>query len=283
MGIEAVEAATAVSEVVDEHMASAGRMHAVESGKDLGVRLMIAFGGNGPLHATRVARRAGVRRILIPRDPGVGSAVGFLFAPVSFELIRSYYTLLQDLDFDALNALLAEMREEAECVVRAGAPSGPLTRRRVAFMRYHGQGHEIEIELPDDLLSEASLGALQDAFEVEYSRQFSRVVPDMQIEVLNWGVSVASAAPDLQRDPVGTRTRKMQRPEGHRRIWCNVTNAWTQAAVFERAKLEPGVRFAGPALVIEPQTTTYVSRDFSASVDSRGNLWMIRQEEEAAT
>ena len=90
--INAQGAAFAISEIVDENMASAGRMHAVESGKDISSRLMIAFGGNGPLHATRVARRAQVRRILIPNNPGVGSAVGFLYAPVSFEIIRSRYT-----------------------------------------------------------------------------------------------------------------------------------------------------------------------------------------------
>jgi hypothetical protein len=79
-------------------------MHAVESGKDLVPRTMIAFGGNGPLHATRVARRAGVRRIVIPNDPGVGSAVGFLHAPVSFEIVRSRYATLDALDIPGLNA-----------------------------------------------------------------------------------------------------------------------------------------------------------------------------------
>ena len=107
-------------------MAAAGRMHAVESGKDLAARVMIAFGGNGPLHATRVARRAQVDRILIPRDPGVGSAVGFLFAPVSFEIIRSRYCTLEMLDVDGLNAFFDAMIEDAEAVVRAGAPEGQL-------------------------------------------------------------------------------------------------------------------------------------------------------------
>jgi N-methylhydantoinase A len=96
-----------VSEIVDENMAAAGRMHAVESGKDLAARVMIAFGGNGPLHATRVARRAQVDRIVVPRNPGVGSALGFLYAPVSFETIRSRYATLETLDVAGLNAFFA--------------------------------------------------------------------------------------------------------------------------------------------------------------------------------
>jgi N-methylhydantoinase A len=137
-------------------MAGAGRMHAVESGKDLSPALMIAFGGNGPLHATRVARRAGVRRIVIPGDPGVGSAVGFLHAPVSFEIVRSRYATLDALDIAGLNAFLAAMSEEATAITRLGQPEGPLTERRTAFMRYHGQGHEIEIPLPPRDLADAT-------------------------------------------------------------------------------------------------------------------------------
>jgi len=128
------EAAFAVSEIVDETMAATGRIHAVESGKDLGARLMIAFGGNGPLHATRVARRAGVRRILIPHAPGVGSAVGFLHAPVSYEIVRSNYSTISDLRIDELNRFLAEMSAEATEIVRMGTPQSNPSERRVAFI-----------------------------------------------------------------------------------------------------------------------------------------------------
>lgn len=105
-------AARGLSEIVDESMAAAGRMHAVESGKELATRVMIAFGGNGPLHATRVARRCQVDQIVIPKDPGVGSAVGFLYAPVAFEIVRSRYATLDQPDLDGLNAFFDEMTAE---------------------------------------------------------------------------------------------------------------------------------------------------------------------------
>jgi N-methylhydantoinase A len=129
-------------------MAGAGRMHAVESGKDLGARTMIAFGGNGPLHATRVARRAGVSRIVIPSDPGVGSAVGFLHAPCPSRSSARATPRSTRSTSDGLNAFFSAMSQEATAITRLGQPDGPLTERRTAFMRYHGQGHEIEIPLP---------------------------------------------------------------------------------------------------------------------------------------
>ena len=269
------KSAFAVSEIVDESMASAGRMHAVESGKDLEARVMIAFGGNGPLHATRVARRARMNRVLIPHNPGVGSAVGFLFAPVSYEIIRSRYARLETLDIDALNQFFDTMLQEAQAVVRAGAPTGDLTQRRVAFMRYHGQGHEIEIRLPDRALTQSDLPALQQAFEAEYSRQFSRTVPGMTIEILNWGLSISSAAPALRGTAGAPKTTTLL-PAETRDILCDVTGEWRPAGLFSRDDLSPGDTIQGPALIVEAQTTTFVSADFSASIDGPGNIWLTR-------
>ena len=280
LGLAAEDAAHAISEIVDENMASAGRMHAVESGKDLGTRLMIAFGGNGPLHATRVARRAQVERILIPRDPGVGSAVGFLYAPVSFEIVRSRYATLDALDLEGLNAFFKQMLDEAQAVVRAGATEGVLRQRRQAFMRYHGQGHEIEIPLPDRDLAPADLSDLRAAFEAAYSHQFSRAVPGMTVEILNWSLEVSSKPRALARYPQAPDLRQA-RPIGQRAILCEVAGAWRNADVYERASLSAGDALSGPALILEPQTTTFVSADFSARIDGGGNIWLTRDRKDA--
>ncbi|MEM8698689.1 MAG: hydantoinase/oxoprolinase family protein, partial [Pseudomonadota bacterium] len=271
LGCAAGQAAFAISEIVDETMAAAARMHAVESGSDLAPRLMIAFGGNGPLHATRVARRVGLARILIPRDPGVGSALGFLFAPVSFEVIRSRYALFEGLDLLSINRLFAEMVEEAEAVVRQGAPEGALTQRRVAFMRYRGQGHEIEIALPPRDLTELDLPDLKAAFEAEYARQFSRTVPGMVIEILNWGLSIASST-EIPHPLSATPGAVAVTPRKTREITCDLTGAPCIADVHDRWDLPPGARILGPALIVEAQTTTLLSADFSAQVDAVGNL-----------
>ena len=279
MALSDDQAARGVSEIVDENMAAAGRMHAVESGKDLSSRVMIAFGGNGPLHATRVARRSQVDRILIPRNPGVGSAVGFLFAPVSFEIVRTRHATLDSLGLDGLNAFFDAMIGEAKDVVRAGAPQGELTCRRTGFMRYHGQGHEIEIALPDRALQPRDIPGLRQAFEAEYSRQFSRAVPGMSIEILNWAVVVSSQPPALDRYP-DVAARQRARPMRHRQVLCDVTGKWRAAEVHDRVALNPGDHLDGPALIVEAQTTTFVSADYRAQVDGGGNIWLTRMRED---
>ena len=300
LGISATAAADGISRIVDESMASAGRMHAAESGKHLGERAMIAFGGNGPLHASRVARSAGIKRIIIPPNPGVGSAVGFLFAPLSFEIVRTRYALLKSLDAATINAMFEEMLAEAKAVVAQGlgddAGDAPLQTARTAFMRYSGQGHEIDVLLPNHPLTDADTAPLQAAFEGEYRKRFSRPIPAMEIEILNWGVRVAAIS-DADDESIGetgdaageTTARPPAEALVHgvddvggaarqsRSIVCDVDGSIKQAACIPRGSLKPGARIPGPALITEAQTTTLVSADFSACADAMGNLILTRE------
>ncbi|MEM9099723.1 MAG: hydantoinase/oxoprolinase family protein, partial [Pseudomonadota bacterium] len=277
LSLTAGPAAEGISEIVDENMAAAGRMHAVESGKDLSRRVMIAFGGNGPLHATRVARRASVARIVIPPDPGVGSAVGFLHAPVSFEIVRSLSQTLEDMDLEGVNNLLATMEAEAMEVVRAGAPSAPIEQQRTAFMRYRGQGHEIEIALPDGPIRAGDLADLKARFDTAYSAQFSRPVPGMVIEILNWSLRLATV--EATSSPASRpASAALPNPLSRREIRCDVSQAPVDAPLYWRADLPAGAALPGPALIAEAQTTTLVSADFRAEIDSAGNLHLIKKE-----
>lgn len=275
LGDSTMDTARGISRMVDENMASAARMHAVESGKDITARTMIAFGGNGPLHACRLARAAGITRILIPPNPGVGSAVGFLYAPVSYETVRSRYSMLQTLDFDAINTLLEDMEKEGRTIVRKGAADAGLTISRSAFMRYHGQGHEIEIELPAGRLGNEALADLTTRFEQDYAAQFSRAVPGMNIEILNWALRVSTASAEPERVDRVAKTIEAP-PASSCRIYCDVEGRDTEAALIERRMLRPGMHMVGPALIAEPQTTTFVGADFSVSVDGVGNLVLTR-------
>ena len=152
-------------------------MHAIESGKDLGVRTLIAFGGAAPLHAARVAEKLGIGRVLIPADAGVGSAVGLLRAPVAYEIVRGRLMRLSEFDAASANRLFAEMRADAEAVVRRGQPSAELAEQRSAFMRYRGQGHEIAVELPVREFNAADRSKIAELFEAAYRRLYSRSIP----------------------------------------------------------------------------------------------------------
>ncbi|MEM7563350.1 MAG: hydantoinase B/oxoprolinase family protein [Pseudomonadota bacterium] len=274
--------ADGISQTVDEAMANAARMHAVEQGKNLADCVMIAFGGNGPLHATRVAEKIGVQQIIVPANPSVGSAVGFLFAPVTYEIVRSFYALVRSMPFAEVNNLLQQLEQEASDIVQLGAPDQGLQIKRIAFMRYAGQGHEIEIEIPEGNITQDNLAGLIEHFEREYVRLFGRVVPDMEIEVMNWSVTVSN-----QADPVEKISRSSTRQdisaEIQRELRLGQSGQVERAAVYQRGELNPGDCLAGPALIVEPQTTTFVSARFEAEIDVEGNIVMTRvREREAA-
>src|SRR5437588_6130127 len=188
-------AAFGVSEIVDENMANAARVHAIESGKDARGRTLVAFGGAAPLHAVRMADKLGLDRVLVPSNAGVGSAVGFLRAPIAYEIVRSHLQRLDAFDPAAATKLLAAMRAEAEVIVRRGEPDAPRTETRSAFMRYRGQGHEIAVPLPVRAYRHEDADELRTAFETAYRRLYSRIIPGVEVEVLSWVLLLSGPVP----------------------------------------------------------------------------------------
>ncbi|WP_299154490.1 hydantoinase B/oxoprolinase family protein [uncultured Tateyamaria sp.] len=281
LDLSLTEAADAISRTVDEAMANAARMHAVEQGKDLTDCTMVAFGGNGPLHATRIAERTGVRKIIVPPNPSVGSAIGFLFAPVSFETVRTFPAQSSAFPIAKVNALLNEMAEHATQIVKAGAQGRDVQVRRIAFARYAGQGQEIEIDIPHGPIDGAALRALIAAFEVEYQRQFSRIVPGMEVEFINWSVTASNDPP--RPTPVGATPGDcvQAKPSATRQLKIGPNAQGVDVPVYQRAALSAGQCLSGPALITEPQTTTYVSPLFDVEIDAALNIVMQRNEVEA--
>ncbi|MBB96517.1 MAG: methylhydantoinase [Rhodobacteraceae bacterium] len=276
LGLETEMGALGVTEMVDETMSNAARVHAVERGATLKTHSLIAFGGAAPLHAARVAEKLGLARVIIPADAGVGSAVGFLRAPVAFESTRSRFMRLDTFDAAAATALLDEMT--AETTDLASGATGPLVQRRTAFMRYAGQGHEISVDLPIAPLTGADADTLRTAFETAYRRLFERHIPSAAIEILSWSVFVgAETEAPTPPDPVPP----LPAPEapGHRRIFDATTRSWGEVPVHERDALHPGTCLPGPALIVENATSTYVTARFDARVDGLNALILDRKTE----
>jgi N-methylhydantoinase A len=269
-------AALGVSEMVDENMANAARVHAIESGKDLRARTLIAFGGAAPLHAARVAEKLGVGRVLIPANAGVGSAVGLLRAPVAYEIIRGRLMHLNEFDAAAINRLLAEMRAEAEAVVRRGAPDAPLTEQRSSFMRYRGQGHEIAVVLPVRDFTASDMPIIADLFEKAYRRLYSRSIPGAEIEILSWVVSVAAPAEGRLAD-ANQETVSEPKPQSRRKVFDPDSGEFSDVPVYWRGDLAPGARIEGPAVIAEDETSTIVSRRFDARIDRFGYIELTRR------
>jgi len=281
--LSAADAALGVSEMVDENMANASRVHAIESGQVIDQRTLVAFGGAAPLHAARLAEKLNMSRVVIPPGAGVGSAIGFLRAPVAYEVTRSYYQRLSAIDIDGANALLQAMRDEAVSVVEAGAGGRSLTEIRTAFMRYVGQGHEVGVELPIRIeaprLESDAAAVLLAAFEAEYHRLYERIIPNLEVEILTWVllVSTAMAPPaTLGVDTDAAESVVLPAPIGQRQLVDTATGGQVSAPVYAREALKPGVRLTGPAVILEQDTTTVISARFSARIHALGYIILER-------
>ena len=274
-------AAFAVSEMVEENMSNAARVHAVEQGKELAARTLIAFGGAAPLHACRIAEKLNMDRVIIPQGAGVGSAIGFLAAPVSYEVVRSRYTKLEEFDPAALSRMFAEMHSEAFDIVSAGAPGAELDERRIAYMRYIGQGHEIVVDLPLRDLTVDDGAGLKAAFDAAYEDLFGRVIPSMQVEILTWALSISTVSPEIDHREEVTEGPIAQ-PAGEQKLFDSDLTEFVAAPVYQRENLEPGMTLKGPALIMEAQTTTMVTNQFLAIINTSGHIELRRREGDRA-
>ena len=276
LALEPGMAALGVIEMVDENMANAARVHAIESGKTYDRRTMIAFGGGGPVHGTRIAEKIGIDRVLIPKGAGVGSAIGFLRAPVGYEVVRSLYQRFRSFDLAAVNALLADMVTQAQAVVAQGSFGAATGQTRIAFMRYVGQGHEIAVTLPPRPLVEADVAAIRAAYDTEYSRFYDRPVPGSDVEILSYAVVVATKMTPVPASSVEA-VASIASPRGHRAVRDTATGAVTEWALFDRAELPPGATLQGPAIIAEAETSTLVGPRWHARIDAAGDIDLIRE------
>ena len=274
LGLDRLAGAVGICEVIDENMAAAARAHALEWGREPAGRAMIAYGGAAPLHACRLAAKLKIDRIVVPRGAAVGSALGFLLAPVGFEVVRSRYRTLAGLDAGWLDGLVDEMRREAAAVV-SGATSEPLEETARAYMRYVGQGFEIAVDLPSPDGSGDVRSRLGRAFEAAYRRLYGRTIPGVEVEILSWTLALGTKRRVRERLRPPVRTREAH-PERSVSLYDPEQDAPCEAAMYSRESLAPGDVCAGPALIVENQTTTVVTHEFTALVNDAGHLVMER-------
>lgn len=248
------EAAWGLAEVVDENMANAARVHAVENGEDISEYTMIAFGGAAPLHAGRLCEKLGITRCLIPQGAGVGSAIGFLRAPFSFEANRSVFMKMNGFDSAAVKELFAEMEEEAKSFVRGcDAEAGIMTEHKI-YMRYSGQGWEIPILLePSDVASPDPVRYLA-RFEDEYRKLFGRPVEGLGVEITVWSVN-ASTEPDISAPVEPATPAGAAKTSGRRELFDVAQGKMLDAVVVQRDDLATGKQVEGPAVITEEETT----------------------------
>jgi N-methylhydantoinase A len=273
LDMDAQTAAFGLAEVVDENMANAARVHAVENGEDLSEYTMIAFGGAAPLHAGRLCEKLGVDRLLVPAGAGVGSAIGFLRAPFSFEANRSVYMKLSDFKPDIIKTLLTELKYEATGFVRSCDATSEILSEFKVYMRYTGQGWEIPIYLTAAQAMAPNAATFQKLFEADYSALFGRTVDGMDVEITVWSVNATTPSEKVAQialaQDAGPATSS-----GTRALFDPALASVTQAQVILRDHMTAGQTVQGPAVVTEDETTIVVPASRQVTVQPDGTIDM---------
>jgi 5-oxoprolinase (ATP-hydrolysing) len=282
LNLTAIEAAWGIYDIVCESMAGAARVHIVEKGRDPRRYSMVAMGGAGPAHAARVARKLGVGEVIVPPASGAASALGFLVAPISFEFARSLPSLLDEMDFGAVNDLLAELEKEGRTLLSdAGVEASDVTVTRHAEMRYFGQMREIDVPLQAETLDAGSVEQAKAAFDTEYKRLYAHLYEGPPVQALNWRVLCSGPTPEVEMGSLEANDGASLK--GRRQAYFPEAGGFVEVPVHDRYALAPGQSIEGPAIIEERESTTVVPPGDSLAVDDLFNLCLTIGRETNAT
>jgi N-methylhydantoinase A len=268
--------AVGAAEIVEENMANAARVHAIEQGKDIAKCTMIAFGGGAPLHACQLAEKLKVTKIIIPNGAGVGSAIGFLQAPLAYEITKTAAVNLDHFDASSVNELLKSMASAALAVVKPAAKNEKPQIHIVADCRYVGQGHEIQISIPTTPLTKADGPKLKALFEKTYKQIYGLNIPLQEVETITWSVTAATK-PAKVASAKPTPKRPSAKPLRKRKIYDPAKSKMIDAPLYWRFDLKPGMQIKGPAIIAEHETSTIITSSFTAKINSQGFIVMERK------
>ncbi|MCY4540096.1 MAG: hydantoinase/oxoprolinase family protein [Chloroflexi bacterium] len=266
-----------VHQLVNENMAAAARVHAAERGLEVRRYSMVATGGAGPVHACGVAGGLGIRRIIIPPLAGVGSAFGFLTAPIAFDFTRSYVAKLSELDLSELNGILCDLETEGRRIVEsAGVPADDISARLSIDMRYVGQGYELRVPFTMGQLDPHHIDSMKDAFEAEYRRFYGQLADGVPIEAVNWRVLITGPAPQVEALALRSAAAISDDPIACRPVRFGADARPRQTPVFRRDQLREGWRADGPVIIEEAASTTVVLPGWTAQTAAGGCLLLLQ-------
>ena len=271
MGLSAHDTAVGIHELVNQNMAAASRMHAVEQGADLRGVTVLAFGGAGPVHACGVAELLESPRVVFPVNASVLSAFGTLVTPVRIDLARSMVRPLESVDADERDALLTELRAEGRRVlVAAGVVPDAIRFRYGVDARYLGQGNEITIWVGEGDEWPVAYADVVDLFEADYRRIYGLTIPDVGVEAVTWRLSAYADAPSVE--PVSTVATAHGDPLTTRPVRFARGAEPVETPVYRRSNLGLGQQIIGPAIVEERETTAVILAGWVATVAADGSL-----------
>jgi N-methylhydantoinase A len=269
------EAALGIVQIADAAMSLAVRAVSVKKGVDPRETAMIAFGGAGPLHAVAIAKEIFIPKVIIPKVPGTFSALGMLMASWRQDFVRTLYGLLGSLDARQVEAVFVELAEAGKAqVARDGIDARTADFSYLADLRYVGQEHTIAIPVRDPKLLSGDFSPLSEAFHAEHDQRYGQAAPDERLEIVNVRLVVTAARQDtlaerwlsekwIPEPPVADQWREVivndaARPVRTRIVW--------------RPSLPAGAKVEGPAVIEEPNATTFIHPGDVATISDAGHL-----------
>jgi N-methylhydantoinase A len=280
LGLDPMAAAEAILRVANARMAGAIRLVSIERGHDPGRFVALSFGGGGALHVGALIREVGLKAALVPRFPGVTSALGCILADVRHDQVRTLNLSLDALDAAALDARMVSEAAAAEAVVAAAGL--PVERIETLFeldMQYAGQTHTVPVPLPV-VVQEGTTGItaalVRQAFEAAYSRAFTRLLPGLPVRIVTLRTAAIGRRPafDLAMLAPPADATLSAAARGTRPVWFD--GAWHETAIYDRLDLPVGSVVAGPAILEQPDATIVVDPGLVARTDRFGNLIIER-------
>jgi N-methylhydantoinase A len=275
IGLDLYETAAGILTIVNNNMANAIRSRTIQKGQDPRQFALVAQGGAGPLHAAEVARSLGIPEVIVPRYPGITSAMGLLTTDLKHDLIQNEFTLSTEPHLDKLNADLTALEDQVKAQLRAdGFTPEQMTLQRFADCRYVGQGYELRAIVPNGELDEAALQSVWQQFHDLHTAEYGHAFPENPVELVTLRVTGTGPMPKLSGLPVPT--------DGQ------VQDAWLKTAVtyfrvngqlekystnfFERDRLPIGGAIEGPAVIFQKDSTILLPPHSHTTVEANGNL-----------
>ncbi|MGE4239461.1 hydantoinase/oxoprolinase family protein [Ramlibacter sp.] len=285
LGLSEGHAAWGIHAMVSSSMERALRIVSIERGRDPREYAMVAFGGAGPIHAARLARQVGIRRVIVPHGAGVGSAVGLLRARPKVDASFTRIVEIREERHEAIRTVFAELRERVlRELAQMGERSQALAWSNAASMRYRGQGHELRVELSEDPSSPTYVQHVLQRFEEAYKRNYGYTENGAPVEATEWylaaelqaeggeaqAADAAVSSSALKAPDAATPGRKPARRQ--RLAYFPEAGEYRSVPIVERASIAPGERIVGPAVIEEREATTVILEGDEAFVGRNGHL-----------
>ena len=274
LGLDVMATAQGIISVVTANMAKAIRVISVQRGHDPRDYALVAFGGAGPLHAARLARELDMKRIIVPRNPGIGCALGLLLTDLRANFATTRLATLGDGLVGDMAEIFVGLEAQAEhWFAEEKVLAGDRTLRRTADLRYHGQNYELSINVPDGPITTATIAALAEGFAQAHQRLYGFVAEGEAVQLVTYRAEAIGFVPKAQfRPQPDDGPDASHAVMGRREVWFPETGGFVDTPVYDRDRLKSGNVFSGPAIVEQMDATTVLLPGMTARVEPYLNL-----------